>query len=280
MSGAFQTIRDLFVQSWLVFQDRFLDFLPDLIAALLVLGVGWLLARFLSRMITKLLNFFKFDQLLDKLKFTKILSSSNVNYLPSVIIGQVFYWIIFGAVIITAAETMGWTVINYEVSKLLDFLPNLLTAIVFFILGTYVAAFVRDFIKGATSSLGMSTGKFISNLIFYLLFVIIALTALKQAGLDTSIITTNLVIIIGSIMLAVSISYGFASRDLLANILAGFFSRRIYRKGQIIEVDGVRGTIVDINNMAVIIQISDTERMVIPTSHVMNSKVKIIKQTT
>jgi small-conductance mechanosensitive channel len=277
MNG-FSSFRDLVTQAWLVFQDKFLQVVPDIIGALLVLGIGWLVAVLLSKFIIRLLQTIRFDVLSERIKMTKFLNAANIQTLPSKIVGRIVYWVMFLAVIVVAAETMGWTAINYEISKLLEFVPNLLTGIIFFVLGTYVASFIRDFIKGATTSLGLSTGKFISNVIFYLLFVIIALTALKQAGLDTSIITTNLFIIIGSIMLAASISYGYASRDVLSHILAGFFSRRMYRKGQLIEIDGIRGTIVDINNIAIVLQTSDTERMVIPASQLINSKVKIIKQ--
>jgi hypothetical protein len=275
----FVALQDLITQGWLTFREKFVEVIPDIFGALLMLGVGWLVARLVSRLVVRMLQTIRFDVLMERIKLNHFLRGANIGLNASQIIGRVVYWILWVAVIVTAAETFGWTAVNYEISKLLDFVPNLLTAVVFFVLGTYVASFIRDFIKGATTSLGMSTGKFISNVIFYLLFVIIALTALKQAGLDTAIITTHLYIIIGSIMLAVSISYGYASRVVLAHTLAGFFSRRVYRKGQLIEVDGQRGTIVEINNIGVVIELSDSERLVIPGQEFINSRVKIIKRS-
>ena len=79
-------------------------------------------------------------------------------------------------------------------------------------------------------------------------------------------------------MLAAAISYGYASREVLSNILAGFFNKRTFQKGMTIEVDGIRGVIVEMTNIAVTIQINDTERVVIPSHQLLSSKVKIIRE--
>ena len=92
------------------------------------------------------------------------------------------------------------------------------------------------------------------------------------------ILSTNLLIVIGCIMLAASISYGFASRDVLSNILAGFFNKRTFQKGMTIEVDGIRGVIIEMSNVAVTLQVSENERVVIPSHQLMQSKVRIIQE--
>lgn len=180
-------------------------------------------------------------------------------------------------VIISAADAMGWNALSNEVSKLLSLLPNLLVAIIFFVVGSYIASFVRDVIKGTGSSLGISAGKLISNVVFYLLFIIVTLTALEQAGVDTSIITSNLLMIMGAILAAAAISYGFASRDVLSNILASFFSRKTFAVGQVIEVDGVRGRIITVNNISVTLEIDASECVVIPAHDLITNKVKVLK---
>ncbi|NJN34918.1 MAG: mechanosensitive ion channel [Saprospiraceae bacterium] len=114
-------------------------------------------------------------------------------------------------------------------------------------------------------------------MIYYVLFIMVILTALEQAKIDTRIISTNLLIIIGAIMLAAAISYGFASREVLSNILAGFFNKRTFQKGMTIEIDGVRGIIVEMTNVAITLQVSENERVVVPSHHLLTSKVKIIK---
>ncbi|GJM35375.1 MAG: hypothetical protein DHS20C18_43760 [Saprospiraceae bacterium] len=252
--------------------------IPGVIGALLVLTLGWLFARVVSGAIGRLLKAIKFDVLADKIKAGQLLEKANIKQAPSTLIGKFIYWILILLVVTTAADTLGWTAVSREISKLLSYLPTLLSAIIFFIVGIYIATFVKDVIHGATKTLGISAGRIISSFVFYLLFILVTLTALDQAGIDTTIITSNLLLIIGAVMAAAAISYGIASKDVLANILAGFFSRNTFMKGQIIEIDGQVGEIVEVNNVAVILKLNDKERLVVPTHQLIIKQTKIINK--
>ena len=271
------TWSELIMNSVQTFGQKLMGALPSLLGAIVIILLGWLLAKLISAGFTKALKLLKFDKLSEKVKFSEFLAKANITLSPSRLIGKFIYWILLLLVIISASDAMGWDAVSTEVSKLLGYLPNLLIAIIFFVVGTYIASFVRDIIKGASKSLGISTGNLISNVVFYLLFIIVTLTALDQGGIDTTIISSNFLIILGAILATAAISYGFASKDLLSSILASYFSRKSFSIGQIIEVDGEKGKIVTISNISVTIQNENDEKIVIPAHHLVINKVKILK---
>ena len=260
------------------FFERAVAIIPTLITAILILFLGWLFAKVVSGIVKRVLKTMKFNTLADKLNLTEYLEKANVQLDPSSLVGKMVYWILILFVWLTTSDALGWTRVSEQLNRLLEFLPDLFVALIFFIVGTYIAGFIRDLIRGATASIGISAGKMISNLVFYFLFMVVSITALEQAGMDTTLITSNLLLIIGTIFIAAAISYGFASRDLLSNILAGFFSRRTFEVGQTIEVNGVRGKIIEMNNIAVTILSSESGqvKIVIPSHELIVSKVKII----
>ena len=267
---------DLLVDSLRVFAEKFMGTIPSILGAVIVLLIAWLLARLVSGGFERLLRTVKFDILAERLQLTEFLQQMGVQMSPSALIGRFIYWIFVLLIIASAAETLNWILVSELIQKFLSYLPKLVTGIVVFIAGAYLASLARDFIRSATGSLGISTGRILSSVLYYLLFIMVVLTAMEQASIDTRILSTNLLIIIGAIMLAAAISYGFASRDVLANILAGFFNRRTFQKGMVIEIDGIQGMIVEMSNVAVTIQVSENERVVIPSHQLMTSKVKII----
>ena len=269
---------DLLVDSLRVFAEKFMGTIPSILGAVIVLLIAWLLARLVSGGFERLLRTVKFDILAERLQLTEFLQQMGVQMSPSALIGRFIYWIFVLLIIASAAETLNWILVSELIQKFLSYLPKLVTGIVVFIAGSYLASLARDFIRSATGSLGISTGRILSSVLYYLLFIMVVLTAMEQASIDTRILSTNLLIIIGAIMLAAAISYGFASRDVLANILAGFFNRRTFQKGMVIEIDGIQGMIVEMSNVAVTIQVSENERVVIPSHQLMTSKVKIIKE--
>ncbi len=270
-------LSDLFLESLRVFGEKFMETIPSLLIAIIVILIAWLLARLISGGFEKVLKTVKFDQLSEKIKLTSFLEQAGIRTTPSAIIGRFIYWVFVLLIIASAAETLNWTAVSYQIQQFLNYLPNLVTAILVFIVGAYLASLVRDFVRSSASSLGISTGRILSSVIYYVLFIMVVLTAMEQAKIDTKILSANLLIIIGAIMLSGAISYGIASKDVLSNILAGFFNKRTFQKGMVIEIDGIKGTIVETNNICVTLQVSDTERVVIPAHQLLTSKVKIIQ---
>lgn len=267
---------EIFLESFRVLGQQFVSIIPGIIGAILILLLGWLLARLISAGITRLLSLIKFDKLAESIQVDQYLQKANIQMPASKLVGKFFYYILLLLIIMTAADSLGWHAVSEEISNLIGILPNLLVAVIFFVVGIHIASFVRDLIRSTTQSLGIGIGKLVSAFVFYLLVAIVTLTALDQAGIDTRVITSNLLLIMGAILAAAAISYGIASKDLLANLLAGFFSRRTFRIGQIIQIDGITGKIVEQTNICIIIQIDMDEKVVIPTHELITKKVRIM----
>ncbi len=270
------TWTDLFMNSLSSFGSKIMDFLPSIFGVVIIFFGGYIVARLVSYLITKFLKISKFDVITQKIQASEYLQKANISLTPSELVGKFVFWILMLLVLITASETLGWDAVSEQISKLLSYIPRIFIAIIIFLVGTYMASFVRDIIAGATNSLGISTGSIISNIVFYLIFITVCLTALTQAGVNTSIITSKVLLILGAILLSASISYGFASRDVLTNVLAGFFSKSMYEKGMEIEVDNVKGTIVEITKIGIAIEEANGDLVVVPTSKFVNSNVRII----
>ena len=277
MNELFNTLKELILSSTESFVSAIANGVPTFFGAITMLLVGWVLARSLSFIIRKLLRNLKFDSLAERPPFAEYIERANIKTKPSQLVGKFVYWIIYLIFIVNAADTVGLDVVSEQFSRLIAFLPQLFSALVIFIMGLYVITFIRDFIRAATASLGMSAGKFISGIVFYWFFTMLILTTLGQIGVDTSVISDNLSIIIGAVLLSFAISYGFASREILSNILASFFSKRIFEIGQHIEMGDLRGEIIDIGTISIKIK-TESEEIIVPTQQLINNQVKVIKK--
>ncbi len=269
-------IPDILADSLQTFLQTVGSALPSIIGALTILIAGWLFAKLIAYLIRKLLTVSRFDDLADKINVGDMLAKANIKTKPSVMISRFVYWGIILFVFVMATDSLGWNIVSTQISHLIAYLPTLFSAVVLFILGFFVSSFVRDVIAAATSSLGMKGGRFISQIIFYFLLIMFTITVLNQLGIDTQIITYQLVLFIGSILLAGSISYGFASRKVLSSMLATYFSRNTYMVGQVIRFDGIEGQIVKIDRIFMTIQ-TDGEKLVVPTKELLDKRVSIIR---
>jgi len=237
--------------------------------------LGWLVARFVYYVIHKLLTIAKFDALSERINAQEMLQKANVSASPSAIVARFVYYIVLLLFIILITDSLGLSVISELLSEFINFVPNLIAAILIFILGVFVAGIIRDVIAATTASLGVGPGKFISAFVYYFLVIMVSLSALKQINVDTSLISNNIEYFVMAVLLASSISYGFASYPFMRNMLASYFGKRTFEVGQKIQVDDVVGTIVQINSVSVVIQ-TDVDFVVIPSMELMNKNVHII----
>ena len=104
--------------------------------------------------------------------------------------------------------------------------------------------------------------------------IIVAVTALSQAGINTDIITSNFSIILGGIVLAFAIAYGFAARNVLSSILTSFYSKNSYQMRQVIELDGYKGEIVKMDSVSITIDTGE-KLVVFPLSRLIKDTVII-----
>lgn len=250
--------------------------IPLVLGALLTLLLGWLLARLLAFLTYKFLSAVKFDALFAKEGAQRFFRAAGWQGSPAKLTSRIVYWILILLTAIGATDIIGWKSVSQELARLIGYLPKFLSAVVIFILGSYIVRAVRDFLRGTTAGLGIGAGRLVSGFVYYFLYALLVLTVLQQAGVDTQLINTNLTLIIGAILLAFTISYGFASRDLLANILASFYSRRLYNQGDRIRIGSQEGVIEEIKSVAVIIRTSDNKRLVVPTHRLLQEEVEIL----
>ncbi|MFK7908668.1 MAG: mechanosensitive ion channel domain-containing protein [Chitinophagales bacterium] len=247
--------------------------LPDIIGGILLLLIAWLIAKIIYKVIYKVLVAVRIDSLKDKLQEIDLFS--NLNFELSKTIAGGVYWLIMTVIILETSRAMGLESVADGISGFIAYIPILLSSMLFFIIGVFIANVIKEVIAAACDSMNIGAGRIISGFIFYFLVVMVAITAINQTGIDTEILSKNVTILIGSIFFAIALGYAIASKDLMANMLASFYSKGKFMAGQTIKVDGIEGKIIEMDSTSVILKSGD-KKIVMPLSKLANATVEIL----
>jgi len=133
-------------------------------------------------------------------------------------------------------------------------------------------------INTSFSSLGISSGKIMSEIAFYVIMIVITLTALKQTGINTRFIDNNITIIIGILIGAFALSFAISSKDVLQNILAGYYSKNNFHVGQKIRINNIVGEIVKIDSIHLVLK-NNSEKIVFPVRRLIEEKIDIVSDS-
>lgn len=270
-------IKNALLKSFQAFGEGIANYVPIVISAVVILLVGWLISKVVSKALLKGLEFVKLDAILEKIGVDKLLAKIKQGLSPSKILAKLLYYLLMLMFVTSASEVLGWTMVSNGISALIGYLPTLGVAIVIFVIGIYIAELIQSMVYTAANSIGISGAKAISNIVFYVLMVFVAVTALNQAGIDTGIVTSNLTLIIGSILFAFAISYGYASRTIVTNMLSSYYGKGKYHEGQTLKIGDVVGDVVKIDSLSITLK---TERglEVLPSKLLIEEHITILTE--
>lgn len=253
-----------------------LNVIPALIKGVVILIIGYILAKVLYRIILKFLGAIGVDKLADRLMSIEMFEKSNFNLIPSRIVAGSIYYFVLIVFAMAAVEAMGLKIISDLLKDLIEYIPNGVTAFIILIFGIFLADAIKKLVYTTCQALGVSSGTLIANIVFYFVLLNMVLISLRQAKLQTKFMEDNLSIILAGIAGAFAIGYGLASRHTVSSLLASFYHRDKFHVGDEVTIGGKRGEVITINNNMVILRsLNEDSEFAIPYSKVATEGVEI-----
>jgi len=252
-----------------------LDALPAVLFGILILIVGWLIALLISKIIFSLLKRSKSLGVGKLLSMNDLSDKINFNVSFPALVSKVVFWFIFLFFLVAASETLGWTTVSKEISGFVGYLPKIFTSLIIFALGYTLVKLLRDIIKGVTKSTGIALGNFMAEFVFYFLLIVVSLTALAQAGVNISIISTHLYIILGGAVAALAIALGLGSRQVVSDLLKNYYNKSVVNVGDKISYKELSGTVLSISKTSIVIE-HQQGKSVIPSKELYENSFTII----
>lgn len=248
--------------------------LPGIFGAFVVLIFGWITIKIVSFVVKKILKVAKVAVLSDKINDARLFGDSDIEIdIAKVLLSFIkgVLWLVF---IIVAADVMNLKIISTEIANLLRYLPVLLTALIIFMIGLYLAKTIKKTVTTVFESMDLGGGKVLGNVLFYMIIIFVSITALNQAGIDTEIITSNFTIILGAFLFAAALALGLGSREVVGDLLRTFYTRKIYEVGDKVKFDKIEGRVESIDNISVIIK-TKSGKVVVPIKKIVDNTVEV-----
>lgn len=248
--------------------------IPSIIGVFVILVVGWLFTKLLVKIIKKALKVAKVNKLDDILNDIEIVEGKKLSFDTIKIVSSFVKWVMYIMLIIMASDVLDLKIISEEIGHLFSYLPQLFASLVIFVLGLVFANFIKKGIRSFFESMDLSGAKIISQVVFFLILMFVGITALNQAGINTEIITQNLTLILGALLVAFSLAFGLGAKGMVSDLLRMFYVRKTYELGEKIEFKGEVYEIEVIENISVTL-IRDNEKLIVPIKDIVETQIKI-----
>ncbi len=200
--------------------ERTISYLPNLLAAIIVLIVGWLLAMFLSKLIVKVLEMVKIDHLANQLglntlgeRMDKRLSVANFG-------GWVVKWFFFLGSFIAAAEILGLqNVSSFLYEDVLSYAGNVVMAMAILLLGILAANFFSELVSSAVKASGWQKGMGLGAITKWAIVIFTVIAALAQLQIATAFLQDLFRAVVAMLAIAGGLAFGLGGKDHAKKVL-------------------------------------------------------------
>ncbi len=218
-----------------------LDYLPRLITAMLVLVIGWLLARFLRQLIVQAIR--RLDKLWQRLIMKRGQEQLQPRHTPVRIVGDLVFWVLLLIVVTLAAKLLGLDIFGVWLKEIV---PLALAGLLIVLVGFIVSSLARDLVASAAESAGLSHGDLLGRTVQIVILFIAIIIGVDQLGIDIAFLTMVASIVLAALFGGVAFAFGMGARTHVSNIIAANQLRNIYQVGDKVRIGDIEGRIVDI----------------------------------
>jgi len=200
-------------------------FLMDVLLVVVILIIGWLLAKVVRTVITKALKAVRLDTLSERIELKDLLEKGGIHYTLSDLIGVVVYWLGLLVTFVVAVNAIGLTVAADLLNRVILYVPNIIAAIFILILGMFAATFLKNIVQTAANNAGLSQVKVLGKLIEVVVMIFVIAIALEQLNIGARIIELAISIILASLGLALALSFGLGCKDIAGRFLSDLLDK-------------------------------------------------------
>jgi len=248
-------------------------FLPRLGGALVLLAGGFVAAWLLARIVAKLLRGAGLDALVDRVGTGRVLAKAGLgSSLTKLLAGGVRVAVIAVAVF-AALSLLGLQFLSESLNQAVLFLPKLAVAGVLLLAGAVVGALVGERLDRLGREMDVALP--IGRIAHVTVFAVFAITAAAQVAVSTALLMVLVGILLAGATATVALAFGLGGQHVAGQLSAGRYVREIYREGEEVSFDSLRGTVLRVESTTVVLRTAEGDAVRVPNRALLSARVTL-----
>lgn len=234
--------------------SRFIDYLPALIGAVLVVLAGWLVARLLRLLAIRFARFL--DRLIARLARRPAAEAPRRTPAWGRLLASTVFWATILLFLALATHVLGLTAFSTWLNRVVAYLPTLFVGALIILAGILVSALTRDLVV-ATAPLPESQRVLLGRIVQLLILLTAIVIGADQIGINVTFLVILAAVVLGTLLGGVALTVSLGARGFVANVIAGHAVRQSHHVGQRLRIAGFEGRVLDITPTVVVLETAE-----------------------
>jgi hypothetical protein len=211
----------LIIQALQSLWQGFVDFIPALIGAIVVIIIGWIVSEGVGKIVTEILKKIKFNQIFEKGNWDEALAKADIKVNASGFIGAIVKWVLAIVFLTVAVEILGFPQFAGFLRGVLNYLPNVIVAALIFVVTVIVTDITEKIIRVSVEKIKVGYGRTVSAIVKWSIWTFAILAILAQLGIARSFVETLFTGIVAMLVIAFGLAFGLGGKDVAGDLLKG-----------------------------------------------------------
>ncbi len=232
-----------------------ISYIPQFIAAIVILILGWIIARLARSMFNRIGD--HINRLLERVFKSGTLASVRFSQTTIAIIAEIIFWIVIFISVTIAAQTAGFSGLSELLADFVKQIPNLLIGAGIIFVGYFVSVLVGEQVGSVARSVSAGKSVLLSRIVQSIIFLTALIIGLDQIGVNVTFLIALFVVTVGMAFAGVSIAFGLGAKDFVRNMIGSRSARREFTEGQTIRIGDIEGEVLEITDTHIALETAD-----------------------
>ncbi|MFH1968185.1 MAG: hypothetical protein ABIJ84_02265 [bacterium] len=211
------------------FLQQLISFVANLVVAIVVFIIGYLISVGIGRLITEILKSVKFNKLFEKEGWRKALQRANVDVNPSEFIGAIFKWVFVIVFLLLAVDILNLTSFAGFLTRVLLYVPNVIVAVLVFVVAVIISDIVEKIVRATVERLKVGYGFLAASIVRWAIWIFAFFLILDQL-LPSSLLVKTLYSsiiygIVGALALGIGLAIGLGGKETASKVITDIYKK-------------------------------------------------------
>ncbi|MBY0472813.1 hypothetical protein K2Q00_00825 [Patescibacteria group bacterium] len=218
----------MIVQQWgYVLQQSFynllwnvVNFLPNLLFAIIIFIIGWYLAGWACWLVSEAVKALRVDHALRSAGFNDVITRAGYNLNSGKFLGELVRWFVILVFLLAALQVLGLVAVTYFLQSIvIAFLPNVIIAVLIILAGAVIADVAQSIVRGSARAAGINGAGVAGTVAKWAIWIFAILAAMEQLQIAQGILQTLFTGVVVALALAFGLSFGLGGQEAAARFI-------------------------------------------------------------
>lgn len=195
------------------------SFVPNLIIALIIFAIGWVLAALVEKLVESVFKSLKVDAALKSAGLEDVVKRAGHNLNSGLFVGSLVKWFVVVVFLIASFDVLGLDQVTSFLKDVVAYLPQVIIAVLILMVAVIIANAMQKIVVASARAAHAKSAELLGRITKWSIWIFALLTALFNLGIAPALIQTVVMAVFAGAALALGLAFGLGGKDTAQRLL-------------------------------------------------------------